>query len=451
MAYPIMYVLLFGTVIALLTLLIYKIRKQDRQLLLLQTDLQNIVRAIPDTLLELGQDGRILRVWSLGLDLVAAPQHLLMGKRLSDLFPAKAVSTLTEALQDAHENGYTTGWQIELLLEEESQWFEVSISRKQTSQASEAGFILISRNITKRKNFESKLQQSEEHFRFVTESAQAMIWMCDKDKLCIWFNKVWLDFRGRPLEEELGNGWTEGVHPDDLAYCWETFATNFEHLQPFSMEYRLMSGDGEYRWILDIGRAYFDNRGNFKGYIGSCFDVTERRRFQEKLELLATSDELTGAINRRHFVEQANKETKRAQRYNLPLTFSLIDIDHFKHVNDTYGHQGGDQVLKELAQVFKANLRETDIFARLGGDEFVVLLPQTNHQEARELIERIREIFDTSPLELAGQRFCITISCGIASLTGSNDCAEAVLGRADQALYASKHAGRNKVTVHETH
>ena len=129
MAYPIMYVLLFGTVIALLTLLIYKIRKQDRQLRLLQADLQNIVHAIPDTLLELGQDGRILRVWSLGLDLVAAPPHFLMGKHLSDFFPPKAVSTLTEALQDAHENGYTTGWQIELLLEEESQWFEVSISR----------------------------------------------------------------------------------------------------------------------------------------------------------------------------------------------------------------------------------------------------------------------------------------------------------------------------------
>ncbi|MCD2449880.1 EAL domain-containing protein [Methylicorpusculum oleiharenae] len=130
---------------------------------------------------------------------------------------------------------------------------------------------------------EKALYKSESHFRFVTESSQALIWVSDTDKKCTWFNKVWLDFTGRTMEQELGNGWMEGVHPDDIHQCKDLFFSQFDHQKPFSMEYRLKHHDGQYRWIFDNGAPYFDDQGVFQGYIGSCQDVTERKAAEQAL------------------------------------------------------------------------------------------------------------------------------------------------------------------------
>src|SRR5438445_328272 len=119
------------------------------------------------------------------------------------------------------------------------------------------------------------LRESEERFRSVADAAPVLIWMSGMDKLCTFFNKPWLKFTGRGLEQELGNGWAEGVHPDDLQKCLEIYTEAFDARQPFVMQYRLRRYDAEYRWISDQGVARYDAQGNFAGYIGSCVDVTE--------------------------------------------------------------------------------------------------------------------------------------------------------------------------------
>jgi len=143
-------------------------------------------------------------------------------------------------------------------------------------------------DITRRKEAEMKLQQSEAHFRFVSESAQALIWMAGPDKRCTWFNKVWLDFTGRTLQQEQGDGWKEGVHPDDVQRCYGNYVSHFDRREPFTMEYRLRRYDGAYRWIVDKGAPRFSADGIFEGYIGSCFDITKRRRNEENLRLTAS-------------------------------------------------------------------------------------------------------------------------------------------------------------------
>lgn len=149
-------------------------------------------------------------------------------------------------------------------------------------------------DITERKQIEEALRESEARFRQMTDSAPILVWMSGIDKLCNYFNQSWLDFTGRTIEQELGNGWAEGVHPDDFQCCLDTYTAAFDACRPFEMDYRLRRFDGEYRWILDAGVPRFTAEGKFLGYIGSCFDITERKEIEatvkasnERLKLLS--------------------------------------------------------------------------------------------------------------------------------------------------------------------
>jgi PAS domain S-box-containing protein len=128
-----------------------------------------------------------------------------------------------------------------------------------------------------------RLQESEHHFRTLANGGTALIWTADIDKLCTYFNEPWLRYTGRTLEQEFGNGWTEGVHPDDLDRCLNIYVSHFDRRESFSMEYRLRKSSGEYGWILDLGNPRYDSEGNFIGYIGYCYDITDRKLDEEVL------------------------------------------------------------------------------------------------------------------------------------------------------------------------
>jgi PAS domain S-box-containing protein len=145
----------------------------------------------------------------------------------------------------------------------------------------------ITRDISARKLVAEALRESEERFRLVANTAPVMIWLSGPDKLCTYFNQTWLDFTGQPLQAELGNGWADGVYPDDLQRCLETYTKAFDHRERFQMEFRLRRHDGEYRWIFDQGVPRFNVDGSFVGYIGSCLDVTDRRLAEEALSTVS--------------------------------------------------------------------------------------------------------------------------------------------------------------------
>jgi PAS domain S-box-containing protein len=142
-------------------------------------------------------------------------------------------------------------------------------------------FTIILRDVTESRRAEEAVRESEDRFRLVANTAPVLIWMSGPDKLCNYFNQRWLEFTGRSIEAELGNGWTEGVHPEDLKICLDTYTSTFDRRESFEMQYRLRRNDGEYRWITDIGVPRFNPDGSFAGYIGSCLDVTERKIVEE--------------------------------------------------------------------------------------------------------------------------------------------------------------------------
>ncbi|MHB0924328.1 MAG: tetratricopeptide repeat-containing diguanylate cyclase [Bellilinea sp.] len=179
-------------------------------------------------------------------------------------------------------------------------------------------------------------------------------------------------------------------------------------------------------------------------------EVEERKRAQAALEHLATIDTLTGLANRRYFLELAERAFYQAQRYNRPLSVVMIDVDNFKHINDTFGHAAGDQVLRAVSSRMQAVLRRSDILGRYGGDEFVVLLPETGQEGARRMTERLRASVAMMGEEVGSIDAPVSLSIGLAStFSMANITLDALLQYADKALYTSKQAGRDRVTAYE--
>lgn len=215
-----------------------------------------------------------------------------------------------------------------------------------------------------------------------------------------------------------------------------------------------------YAWAFQANHSHLlDLIVPFVFFFGACFVwLTTSLSLQTAVDVLRinlleqenTVDPLTGVFNRRFLERHLNEEVTRARKYLLPLSIILIDVDHFKLINDSYGHQVGDQVLASFANLLKRQLREPDILARYGGEEFMVVAPQTSHQNAVELAERLRMRIEANNFYLTNaqdgtQPVHLTCSAGVASLEGELDCLEKLVHLADDNLYRAKSAGRNRV------
>jgi diguanylate cyclase (GGDEF)-like protein len=179
-----------------------------------------------------------------------------------------------------------------------------------------------------------------------------------------------------------------------------------------------------------------------------AFILMHKERADRESYALATTDSLTGVYNRRTFAELAEPQLSRSRRSKLPVSLLMLDLDHFKRINDTYGHLAGDHVLKAFSALVRSCLRKEDLLARYGGEEFVVLLPDSPEVAAAALAERIRSEVASKPLDVNGRSIHVTVSVGVASESGEAlPPLESMLARADEALYAAKNQGRDRVVV----
>ncbi|QQR69620.1 MAG: sensor domain-containing diguanylate cyclase [Alphaproteobacteria bacterium] len=212
------------------------------------------------------------------------------------------------------------------------------------------------------------------------------------------------------------------------------------------LESEMTSRSGR-RFAAEIAMIHVDY-GHHGGILLALSDISVRKKLQEELLHQATTDVLTGISNRAHILSQANQEIRRARRFGRPLSVLMLDIDHFKSINDRYGHGAGDDALRAFVAGCQLTLRQTDLLGRLGGEEFLAVLLEADLATAAQSAERLRRRIETLPIELeGGLHVPMTVSIGVTSLNPSDADIDDLLKRADRILYQAKNSGRNKVCL----
>ncbi len=310
----------------------------------------------------------------------------------------------------------------------------------------------LEREMAARKKAEEALQEREERLRLIAETIEDVFWISSpgvKEMLYISpaYERLWE--RSRESLYKNPRSFLDPVHPDDRE-ALERVLERHAQGQPYDAEYRLVQRSGEVRWVQERGFPILDAEGGVRAMTGVVSDITERKRLEEELKHEARTDPLTGSSNRRHFFTLAERAIRLSRRYQHPLSLLMLDIDHFKAVNDTYGHHAGDLVLQALVQACRQTLRDVDMLGRIGGEEFAVLLPETDAEHALQAAERLRQAVAAVEVPLEdGRAVRFTISLGVANLCDLDEDIDALLKRADGALYRAKEAGRTRVRTAE--
>jgi len=293
--------------------------------------------------------------------------------------------------------------------------------------------------------------QSTQLSASVLDALTSQICVIDRDGLIVAVNRAWKKFgaenASQPCHSDIGTNYVAicknarglgAVEADDFAKGVRAVLEGETDL--FQMEYPCHS-PAKSRWFL--GRVTPLEGGG--GAVISHQDITDRKLLEFELARLASTDSLTGLPNRRYFLDVANREVERMRRFSVSASVIMIDLDHFKDVNDTYGHAAGDEVLRSSSRALKQPLREIDVLARLGGEEFVVILPETDAEGAASAAEKLRGSLSNATVDSWHTEIKMTASLGVAQVRSDDQSVDDVLDRADSALYEAKHSGRNCV------
>jgi len=295
----------------------------------------------------------------------------------------------------------------------------------------------------------ARLSEREQLFSSLLVSVNAVLWAYNwETRQVLYVSPAYERIFGRPAGLLLSdyNHWRDSVYPDDLDYAERSLAQVLVKGAVEDREYRIIAADGQVRWLSD---KCFINRQAEPGQpviiVGIAEDITEKKQMEAELQHLASTDVLTQSSNRRHFFECAHREFEQARLNGAPMAFLLLDIDDFKVVNDTYGHQEGDKVLQRIAESGRAALRRGDLFGRIGGEEFAAVFPGCAPDMAMQVAERLQREIQRLSFSHDDQTFGITVSQGLSSLTHEDESIDSLFARADAAMYQAKRQGKNRI------
>ncbi len=405
--------------------------------------LQATIDAIPDLLFETDIDGKYYFAHSPNQNLLTAPAEELIGKTVQEVLPVDAAYVVMSAVHQADAEGKSHGKQFELDLPQGAVWFELSVSKKPTLADEGTRFIVLSRDITERKQAELEYRIAATAF----ESQEGMM-ITDVNKIILKVNKAFTKISGFTEKEAIGQIprlVSSGHHHEDFyASIWQNIA--LRGYWEGEVWNRRKSGE-VYPQHLTITAVTGDN-GIVTNYVATFTDVTLRNAAEAEINHLAFYDALTRLPNRRLLIDRLNHALSTGGRLGWGGALLFLDIDHFKTLNDTLGHDIGDLLLQQVSERLTTCVREGDTVARLGGDEFVVMLQDLSKLpvEAATQAEIIANKILTTinqPYQLATNTYQTTASIGVVLFSDYEHSQDTLLKHADIAMYQAKKMGRN--------
>ncbi|MBS1209900.1 MAG: diguanylate cyclase [Proteobacteria bacterium] len=434
-------------------------------------NLQGLIDASTGASILIDRDGVILAINETGARRFKLSREAAIGRNLLGLFPEDLARTRQQILLQVRHDGQPNIFEDE----REGRYYRNSALPvfNQHGQVEQIG--IFSEDITERRLIEQKLQESEAQYRFLAESTSDVVWHLDA-RMCFSYISS-ADFRERGFlrEEVIGTPVAEVYTPEGKAILNAVISERMAKQargekveQTIRFEAPELRKDGSVFWAETVSTRILDANGQICGFVGITRNIEERRSYQLKLEeanqqlktqlaeisalqrLLeekAVRDALTGLYNRHYLHETLSRELARARREKTSLAIVMMDLDLFKTINDTYGHATGDQVIRMTATILQQGSRESDIACRYGGEEFLVVLPDISLEHALMRAETWRTAIADAHLPHEGGTIQTTASLGISIFPGQADDIDELLAAADAALYASKHRGRNCVSV----
>ncbi len=438
-----------------------------------------LLNAAVDLAFFLDTDGIILALNQPCADRLGGSISELVGNNIFDLFPPQVAAQRRLSFEKVIQ----TRGSVELVDQRDGRTFHSHLSPVCEDSGAVAGVAVFARDVTQRMQVEEALKESEERYRAIFEDAPVAIWEED-------ISEVWKILKG--LRDH-------GVR-NVVAHLKE----HFELLREAAARIRIVNANraavalfgaqdkrellgplgrvlpwGTFQTLQEQlvaiaeGRSFFQTETTGKTLAGrqlNCLvslsiprdtsknthllvcsmDITEIKRLEKELQYLAEFDPLTGLLSRRRFIEKLEAVSETSNRYGVPLSLCLCDLDRFKDVNDTYGHLKGDEVLAKFGELLRAELRRSDFAARYGGDEFILAFPHTESGGAAECMERIRTRLARHTFHAGATPFRMTFSGGVTECIAGTMSVDELVLQADQALYQGKHQGRDRVLIHET-
>ena len=447
------YLLTFTPATVVLGLLLHDVEQRmatERALTGTAARLHAITQAIPDVLLVLDAQGRYVEVLSPNDSALVASAPVLVGQRLHDVLPAEQAERFMQLIRDTLQSGQTHSVEYEMQTLSGLRQFEGRTQPLGVQVGGQAAVVFLARDITHRKQAESALRESELRFRSLLRNIPSIsVQGYLQDGTTSYWNQASEQLYGYTAEEAIGANLLDLIIPppmrDDVrAHLQHMFATG--EVIPAG-ELQLQRKDGTPVHVFS-SHAYIQVPGHPPEMFCIDIDISGRKAAEDEARYLAFYDALTQLPNRRLLVDRLQQVLVNGARSGLTTAVLFVDLDNFKTLNDTRGHEVGDLLLKDVAQRLRSCVREQDTVARLGGDEFVVVL-QNLSSDAPEAAAQARTLGELilaqlrPPYELAGHEHHFTASIGVTLLNHQRDSVDEVLKQADMAMYRAKDAGRN--------
>jgi diguanylate cyclase (GGDEF)-like protein/PAS domain S-box-containing protein len=413
-----------------------------------------LLEAAPDAMVIVNGHGHIALVNAQAERMFGYRRQELIGKGISELIPKRLRPQHRHHVKSYQHDAAARpmGGDLELYaLRKDGTEFpvEISLSPIETDE----GLMVSSaiRDVSARKRELVELRTAEELFRGAFDGSPIGMALADDEGRIVRVNGALCDLTGRRAPELAGQRFDTLTHVAETAEERQVIGALLSgERDQYKVETRFMHSSGAPIWVSLQATTITDEEGAPRRFLVQVQDVTHRRHYEENLHYLATHDPLTGLHNRASFADQIDGHADLVRRYGSDGALLLLDLDHFKYINDTLGHAAGDQLIARVATVLSARLRDTDVLARLGGDEFAALLPRATPQTAQLVAENLLEALRAERIVVPGTaERTMTASIGVAMFEASEDLrGEDVLVSADLAMYDAKEAGRNQVALH---